>query len=810
MSTNTSVLIDFIYSIPPSGLSIWLGFAKSIRVASRGNNKYLPMQSGHLIPSTPVLTNYYMGSAIIITIIALVFLLTVIVGFCQCCALCCCKASLARKRQERVSTRRSVCWSWFWFGLINILFLISAIASFTGSSFLSTSVDQASIGTLGTISSSQAIVLGLSSSVGNAFSSLQGIVNHTADAALNIVDYNSLQTTGVTPNLNALANGIQTTQDNITAMLTQGNSISASKSNTQALADQVNVAVSADNTAAVDWKNNAQSYSGSGGATYVYTGTDLDPNAFNAASNAAMAMASGISQTPDGASSLAPLQNLGLTAYATQIRDVVTSLPININTLMLNGTGSFKISAIGALNSAQSNITETLAPFQTSAQSSLTSIYSQISSLFTQVKTYNNYRHIAMSILSAILLVIVVVINAGAACRRPRIVKGCSFTAIGFYALIQLLALILYTVAMLVGDACSLTFEYSPPPIAVGLDISTQISVNNLFQLRDQCGNNQSLLTIAANLGYLNAGSINMTRIASDQLNSLDFTPIANSWNITSSISVNPSPTAKLSALTSLDTSSLNVTALNNITTTALPALRTALTNLRNVYNIAIGTTNGSTGLTFTLNGQPNSVTAAGYTDFLGKLTTRRDALNAFLASGGQLDQMQTSVDSMISSVQSLNTSTTNAISAAGTIPGYYSSSMTSLQYFAGNATLNLTTAIPQLKLDTTSSVGGVQDRLYASLRCQDLAANIYTIQDSLCGRFMGGLDSVWFSYYVIGIFSFISIPAFIYFANVMGATRRHTGSVDVEAGYGRQAPNHKKKRHAPQYPEISRSVSIS
>ncbi|KAJ8327307.1 hypothetical protein QVD99_008140 [Batrachochytrium dendrobatidis] len=807
-TANISVIKDFLYSYAPAGLSIWSGFAKGIRIATRGSYKYLPMTNGSLIPPTKTLTSYYMGSAILVGIIALIFIATIAIAIMQCCALCCCKKSLARKRNHRVWSRQSAWWSGIWFTFINLAFIISAIASFTGSVYLSTSVDSASSGTLGTIKSGQDIVAGLPVSINASFTSLKGIVNQTADSALHIIDFNSLQTTGVTPNMNALANGIQATQDNITAMLTQGDAISTTKVNTLSIAIQVNTTTTNDRADLAAWKANQQTFSGSGGATYVYSGTDLNQNAFDVASAAALGMTTGLQQSPDGSSTLSPLQNLGLNSYAAQIRDVVTNLPININTLMMNGTNTFKVSAIGALNVAQNSIGSSLAPFQGSAGNSLTNIYNQVSGIFTQVRTYNSYRHIVMAVLSAIILLILVVVNIGAVMKKPRVVKGCNFTAIGFYALIQLLALILYISAMLIGDACSLTFDYSPPPISIALDPFTQTSVNNVFILRDQCKQNQSLLTIATNLGYLNASSINMTKIASDQLESLDFSPIANSWNLSSSISINPSPTQKLSALTSLDTTGLNVTTLNNISTNALPALRNALTNLRDVYNVAITTSNGNSGLTFSPSSQAAAVVNAGYADFVSKLTTRRDALNAFLAVNGSIDQMQNSITSMISSVQSLNTSTHNAINNANTIPGYYNSSISSLGYFSGNATNNLTIAIPQIKNQTISSVGGVQNTLYASLTCQSLAENIFVIQDALCGRFMGGLDAVWFAYYVIGVFSFLSIPAFIYFANVMGASRRHSGSVDVEATYG-ASPKYK-KGHSQRQPQIERFVHIN
>ncbi len=56
------------------------------------------------------------------------------------------------------------------------------------------------------------------------------------------------------------------------------------------------------------------------------------------------------------------------------------------------------------------------------------------------------------------------------------------------------------------------------------------------------------------------------------------------------------------------------------------------------------------------------------------------------------------------------------------------------------------------------------------SLTCKDLGNSLFDVQDAICGKFLGGLDSLWFSYAVLGFFAALSMPAVIYAANKLFA----------------------------------------
>jgi hypothetical protein len=79
-----------------------------------------------------------------------------------------------------------------------------------------------------------------------------------------------------------------------------------------------------------------------------------------------------------------------------------------------------------------------------------------------------------------------------------------------------------------------------------------------------------------------------------------------------------------------------------------------------------------------------------------------------------------------------------------------------------------LTNVIPVVKNYIKTQIPNEQVLLNRNLNCTDLGNSVIALQDGVCTRLMEGLDSVWFSYAVLGITAFISMPAMIYVANTL------------------------------------------
>ncbi|KAI8929060.1 hypothetical protein BC831DRAFT_509523 [Entophlyctis helioformis] len=713
MSTPTT----YKYSVPPPGLDIWSNFGRDIRKASHGSYKYFPVGNGVLYSDFSEITAYYLGSGIVIAIIFIALILTTITCLCECCCLCCCKKSLARKALKRKPSRNATIWAWVSFVLIQIIFLIATIASFGASGYLSTTVSRASDGTIGTIRSARAVVQGLSPAVVNAFVSLQGVVNSTADAALNVVDFTQLDVTnGVRQSMNSLADGMDTTQTAITSIVTNGDAIGASKTLTNTRLTEIKSIMTAVKNAETGW---ASSITYSGG-TYTYTG-----NAFNnKAAQAETAADGSITALVNG------VRSIDLGSYGTQIRGVATTLQTTITSLLGSGTGAFKTSAVGALRTAQTTIVDSLDKLSKSTEDTFKSADSSATSTFDSARSYDYYRHIAMCLLSSIVLLILLVVNLGVYFKRPRSSRGsCNLSSATFYVFIQLLAFILFITTLVIGDVCGVVFDYSPPPIASGLDSNLRSTINNVFTFRDKCMENKSMITIASELNLIDAASVNMTKLAGDQLNGLDFTPIASSWDISTSISLDPPLATKFAPINALSPT-INVTPLDNLLAAGgLPALRQLIDDARAEL---VAAKNGDAQIAE-----------------IDRILT---------ATTGIYDLTVASVTSMRTSCLSLGTAIGNVQSSSATVTARYTTATNALTAFAGTVTTSLTNFIPTVKVNVVSTVSGVE-------------------------RTLSGLDGVWFSYYVLGFFAFLSIPTFIYFANVMAAGIKKIGSVDLENG---------------------------
>jgi hypothetical protein len=60
MTSILAVATNQTYTAVGAGLDAWVGFAKSIRLATRGGEKYLPLTTGGMFIDTTKATSYYM------------------------------------------------------------------------------------------------------------------------------------------------------------------------------------------------------------------------------------------------------------------------------------------------------------------------------------------------------------------------------------------------------------------------------------------------------------------------------------------------------------------------------------------------------------------------------------------------------------------------------------------------------------------------------------------------------------------------------------------------------------------------------
>ena len=529
---------------------------------------------------------------------------------------------------------------------------LGAVFSFLGSYYLSNTITLASSGTVGTINNTDILLLSLEPAVNDAFSLMFHLINTTATSALNVVNTSLLVSTGVTPSLTQLANNISATDGSIQVLLGQGDNIANLKSRIQSILTNVHAELVLTQTAYNAWTTSVTLSPGS----YSYNPTTPMPGGLLSgtvtASSGAITL---IAQSPDGQSTIAPLGSLGLSAYATQINDIVSSLPSTIIGLVSNGTTSFTTSAVTTLTSTKQSITGSLNSTVTSTNKTAIDYMVQAQNIFTTISTFDGYRKQAMTILSALLIVIIFIIGLGLLAKKPKVAKGCNFISCPVYFFVQIFAFILLLLTFVLGDFCSLVFDYSPPPIALGLGPSLQSQIDNVFSFRDQCLQNVSMIQIAINLGYLDGSTVNLTAKATDAINGLDFSTIANSWNVSSAISLSNDPTSQLANLTTLDLSSLNTTALSNLQTT-LTTLKTSVNNIITALNGMVTDVTNNAGSTISVSGGVTNAQAK--SDLLTRINAEITRLQNITGSGLEIDTASALTTLITGNVTALNAST--------------------------------------------------------------------------------------------------------------------------------------------------------
>ena len=91
----------------------------------------------------------------------------------------------------------------------------------------------------------------------------------------------------------------------------------------------------------------------------------------------------------------------------------------------------------------------------------------QASTFFTEkLASYDSYRKYATYGLSGAVIAVVIALSITMINHSPTMVKGCNLCANPIYLLIQFLAIIVFFLALIVGDLCTSIFETSPPTLA--------------------------------------------------------------------------------------------------------------------------------------------------------------------------------------------------------------------------------------------------------------------------------------------------------------------------------------------------------
>jgi hypothetical protein len=217
------------------------------------------------------------------------------------------------------------------------------------------------------------------------------------------------------------------------------------------------------------------------------------------------------------------------------------------------------------------------------------------------------------------------------------------------------------------------------------LDAATGKIIGQVISARDQCVANVSLITIAANLGFLDPKKVDITGVAAPMIDGLDFSSFTSGLDLTSAAS-GASPTSQLSTLTSLDLSGISTTQLNTLQSTTLPDLKTQLNSLKSALTFTVT----AAMLTFIPSNPSASVQNQAVTDLVSRIGAVTDLINTLAAANGKIDTLTTNVGSIKTSITALKTAASSITSSANAITPLYDNAISGLTTFGNQAKQNV------------------------------------------------------------------------------------------------------------------------
>lgn len=572
-----------------------------------------------------------------------------------------------------------------WILLFNVLMLTGAITSFQSSSIFTSSVKELQAGTLNTLNSTSSVIASFSPAIQLAFTSVKKLVNDSVDATGNSIDFNALSTTGLTPNMIQLATGLETTQANQVVIVGIADAIAANKTAVSSQVASLVTSIKAINAAIVLWSSTLSNVPSPSvaGLQYRLTATVSTGQIVSTADSAQ----ANIDSSPDGSSTFASLASApNLATFATEIRTLIDGIQANIAKAIRDGGASVKATSIPALDTAQAQAINTITSFSDPLQKTLSSTYKSADDAFLMVIQFDDYRNYGVWGLSAVVVIVLVVMAFTMCHAKPSRTKGCNFCANPIYMLIQIFAVLFFIMALILGDTCSALFENTNTLAKLG---STGTTISQALSVKNSCTNGESILQAAIRLNLVSGDGSNLTKLAQGQIEGIDFSSVATGFDLSSQINLSGSPTSKLSVLTSIDLSSLNVTALGTLQNTTLVSLKTQLSTLAtDLATLRSALVSGQLTFSAAQNGadENNAVT-----NLQSRILTTITNINGLTVSGtGTIDILGSAVFSLANNILSVKEATTTLINNANLVPGYYTTAIASLNTFANQSVTNV------------------------------------------------------------------------------------------------------------------------
>ncbi|KAI9105928.1 hypothetical protein DFS34DRAFT_601458 [Phlyctochytrium arcticum] len=759
-------------SKPSGGLWIWTNIARMTRQSMRYGATSLPLPPYDSNSSSSFDAMAYLKTFAMYAIPLLCFLGSLLLTcFSSCltgCCLCTCrKKQLGRRQKDPFTTRQRTVASIFFIFVI-FCWTAAIICGIRGTEFMHRTVQIfAEVGN-GTFTDTQSTVAALQVSVGDTFTALNAAVLNVSTEAKKVVDLNALTPIGTT---------IVTLASNLTILNGFKNQLVAEASvidnykqilvnPTNGLVTGLLSTISNANTVLNTQTSSANAVTGYPAYTYQWAQAPISVDASDlSAKRTSVAGTTSVPNTVNSAvSGLPPLS--AIAAEATGVGNNLTNMVTDLLNTKVTG---IQTDVATQLTSVKADVDVTFNDMHSKVEEFREKALEYIGLM----EKYELYRRIAFPIIFGLPAIILLFMMGGVAGRRPGLVKGCLCASIPYTLVALLLCFLLTFTAWLLGEVCHSAFDKSngspTPLISFMTNVTGSDYVLKMMDAQTGCLQGATIV----NTVKLFVDLPDITSAADDQVNRVNFTQIAQSINPSDIIGTIQSPSGAASAAQSAST------AINGIDMTPLNQIDSSLANLATALNAVINQMQGSSGVndaygfkkflaadvTLSPGGSPAAAQDAAAADCEAalvptrqQLVQARDVIIPNARNNGAL--LLTHFTNLTSIVNSL-------VNGATDIPPAFTSLTTMITSYVNAQAAALTTNGPGLTASLSLKVNAAAAHFtHSNVSCKAIADRTMDVEIALCEGIQGGLDAIWFGFFVLGTVGGMSVPIFIGAAN--------------------------------------------
>ncbi|KAJ2993268.1 hypothetical protein HDV02_002512 [Globomyces sp. JEL0801] len=631
------------------------------------------------------------------------------------------------------------------------------------------------------LSSTQNTIHQINPSISSTFDNVQKHITKGIDTVVQSVDFNDLDSTGSVPNLNDLADAMDTTADDISNVIVSISHIQEQRDTIAFLVTDMSYAINSIMDSISSWGDSGNPLIDNESST-LYT-LSLSINLGLAAQKAAESLDS-VNNAATGNSAASSLQDVpDLHEYATKIRDAIDTIQQKSITVRISGA-DIKKTIVDALQKTKVDVSKTIVTVEAELDKSIVSAQTSSQSAFRYNSTIQTYMYIIPTKIlrgyvvygiSGWMVLMVLVILFSMMIRQPGAAKGYSILAFsmgdGNFTM-KLICLV-----------CVSMFETSPPAIAKALDKQTGDTIIKAMNAKGKCLNDGSLLDVVSDLGFISSSMLNFTAAADTQLKKVNLLQITKNLN-TDSITSQESPESQLVALTSIDLTAFDSSSLEKVRVDTLPSLVQELEGLIQRLNDVKQQASDNPNIAF--NYISGSYQPTVLSSFLSTVDATIDQINVIIdPSSGNVRMIDDEIAVLIERIMNGRDSVETLQINGEMIQPIYDDSIVSLTKFVNHAKTNVTNGFKKATIDILEGMNVEKTKLFAAVQCKEIAQSFNSVQNLLCVKLEDSLDILWFGYAVFGIVAFVSMPGIIYATNRFLA-KKYAQKAELENSKGK------------------------